>query len=67
MHDLLNTFMPTALNEAGKPIIIEPDVVVGDYLELKAEMNCLVAAPICPGRSSGPVSHIVHFEIHERA
>lgn len=67
VHDPLNIFMTTALNEAGKPIFIDPDAVAGDYLELQAEMNCLVAASICPGRSSGPVPHIVHFEIYERA
>ena len=67
VHDPLNIFMNTALNEAGKPIFVDPDAVAGDYLELQAEMNCLVAASICPGRSSGPEPHPVHFEIYERA
>ena len=67
VHDPLNIFMTTALNDAGKPIFVDPDAVTGDYLEMQAEMDCLVAASICPGRSSGPVPHIVHFEIYERS
>ena len=67
VHDPLNIFMTTTLNEAEKHIFIDPDAVAGDYLELQAEMNCLVGASICPGRSRGPVPHIVHFEIYERS
>ncbi len=64
VHDPLNVFMNTGLDENGNLFHVDPDAVAGDYVELRAEMNCLVAVSICPGQSSGPVHHSVSFEIY---
>jgi uncharacterized protein YcgI (DUF1989 family) len=65
VHDPFNVFMNTGLDENDQLFFIDPDARAGDYLELRAEMNCLIAISTCPGRSSGPEPHTVHFEIYE--
>ena len=67
VHDPLNIFMNTGIDEKGNLFFVDPDAVAGDYIELRAEMNCLVAVSICPGLSSGPVHYPVSFEIYEPA
>jgi uncharacterized protein YcgI (DUF1989 family) len=48
-----------------RSIIFEAsDAVAGDFIDLRAEMDCLVAISTCPGISSGPVHHPVSFEIY---
>jgi uncharacterized protein len=64
VHDPFNIFMKTGLDADGKYFWVEPDAVKGDYIELQAEIDCLVAISTCPGRSSGPVNHAVTFEIY---
>ena len=64
VHDPLNIFMNTGVDEKDNLFFVDPDAVAGDYIELRAEMNCLVAVSICPGRSSGPMHHPVRFEIY---
>ena len=54
--DLLNTYAT---------FFVDPDARPGDYLEMRAELNCLIAISTCPGRSSGPQPHTVHFEIYD--
>ena len=63
MHDPFNIFMTTGLNEAGKPFYLPSDSKKGDYVELLAEMDCLVAVSACPGGSSGPQSNPLMIEI----
>lgn len=63
VHDPFNIFMKTGIDERDRYFWVESDAVVGDYIELRAEMDCLVAVSTCPGRSSGPVNHAVSFEI----
>jgi hypothetical protein len=65
VHDPLNVFMNTGLDSNDQLFFIDPDASVGDYLELRAEINCLIAISTCPGRSSGPEPHTVHFEIYD--
>jgi uncharacterized protein YcgI (DUF1989 family) len=65
VHDPFNIFMKTGLDNDGKYFWVPPDAVQGDYIELQAELDCLVAVSICPGRSSGPVNHAVTFEIYD--
>jgi uncharacterized protein len=64
VHDPFNIFMKTGIDGLGKLFFVDPDAVAGDYLELRAEMDCLVAISTCPGRSSGPVPHPVNVEIY---
>jgi len=65
VHDPFNVFMNTGLDENDKLFFIDPDARPGDYLEMRAEVNCLIAISTCPGRSSGPEPHTVHFEIYD--
>jgi uncharacterized protein YcgI (DUF1989 family) len=64
VHPAFNIFMKTGLGPDGKFFWVEPDAVAGDYLEVRAEIDCLVAISTCPGRSSGPKHHPVSFEIY---
>lgn len=64
VHNPFNMFMKTGVEPNGTYFIVEPDAVAGDYVELRAAMDCLVAVSICPGRSSGPQPHPVWFEIY---
>jgi uncharacterized protein len=65
VHDPFNVFMNTGLDENDQLFFIDPDAKPGDYLEMRAELNCLIAISTCPGRSSGPEPHTVHFEIYD--
>lgn len=65
VHDPFNVFMNTGLDENDQLFFVDPDARPGDYLEMRAELNCLIAISTCPGRSSGPQPHTVHFEIYD--
>jgi uncharacterized protein YcgI (DUF1989 family) len=65
VHDPFNVFMNTGLDENDQLFFVDPDARPGDYVELRAELNCLIAISTCPGRSSGPEPHSVHFEIYD--
>lgn len=64
VHDPFNIFMKTGIDSGDKLFFVDPDANTGDYVELRSEMDCLVAISTCPGRSSGPVPHPVSIEIH---
>lgn len=57
VHDPLNLFMTTGLNEEGRPYYLPSVSEKGDYVEFVAEIDCLVAVSACPGGSSGSVSN----------
>jgi uncharacterized protein len=63
VHDPFNIFMTTGLNRSGKPFYLPSDARKGDYVDLLAEMNVLVAISACPGGSSGNQSHPLDVEI----
>ena len=65
VHDPFNIFMKTGVDPSGNLIFEASDATAGDYIELQAQMNCLVAISTCPGISSGPVHHPVSFEIYD--
>jgi uncharacterized protein len=55
VQDVFNPFMRTGVSE--NRLFHEPSAAVaGDYVELRAEMNVLVAMSACQGRSSQPDS-----------
>jgi uncharacterized protein YcgI (DUF1989 family) len=56
VHDPLNVFMTTGLNAEGQPFYLPCAADKGDYVELIAEIDCLVAISACPGGSSGDKS-----------
>lgn len=49
VHDVLNVFQVTGLNEEGKYFMEESPAKKGDYVEFFAEMDLLVALSTCPG------------------
>jgi uncharacterized protein YcgI (DUF1989 family) len=63
VHDPFNIFMTTGLNRAGKPFYLPSDARKGDYVDLLAEMNVLVAISACPGGSSRKQSYPLGVEI----
>jgi uncharacterized protein YcgI (DUF1989 family) len=63
VHDPLNLFMTTGSNEAGRPFYLPSNARKGDYVELYAEIDCLVAISACPGGSSGPTHHPLRVDI----
>jgi uncharacterized protein len=67
VHDPFNIFMTTGLNDAGKPFYLPSDAKKGDYVELLAEIHCLVAVSACPGGSSGSQSRPLMIEIFSQA
>jgi uncharacterized protein len=67
VHDPFNIFMKTGLDPSGNLIFEASDAKAGDYVEMEARMNCLVAISMCPGISSGPIHHRVIFEIYDPA
>jgi len=66
VHDPFNIFMTTGLNRAGKPFYLPSEARKGDYVDLLAEMNLLVAISACPGGSSGKESHGLEVQIFGR-
>ena len=52
VHDAFNIFMKTGLDEEDRLFQEPADSVAGDYLELRAEIDCLVAVSACPGRGT---------------
>jgi uncharacterized protein len=65
VHDPFNVCMNTGIDDKDQLFFIDPDARKGDYLEMRADIDCLVAISTCPGRSSGPEPHTVHFEIYD--
>ena len=64
VHDAFNIFMTTGLDENDRFFYLEPDCRKGDYLELHAEMDCIVAISACPGASSGPTKRPIGISIY---
>jgi len=53
VHDPLNLFMTTGLNEEGRPIYLASAAKKGDFVDLYADLSCIIAISACPGGSSG--------------
>jgi uncharacterized protein YcgI (DUF1989 family) len=65
IHDPFNIFMRTGTDGNDKSFWEEPfDVKAGDYIDLLAEMDVIVAASACPGLSSGPGERPFGVEIY---
>jgi uncharacterized protein YcgI (DUF1989 family) len=64
VHDAFNIFMTTGLGEDDRFFYVDPDAEQGDYLELHAEFDCIVAISACPGASSGPVKRPIGIQIY---
>jgi uncharacterized protein YcgI (DUF1989 family) len=64
VHDAFNIFMTAGLDENDRFFFVEPDAVKGDYVELYAEIDCIVAISACPGVSSGATNHPLGLQIY---
>lgn len=64
VHDAFNIFMKTCALPNGTQVYRDPDAKKGDYMDLRAEMDCLVSLSACPGRSSGPRTRRLGVEIY---
>ena len=67
VHDAFNIFMRTGIDRKDRLFFEKPLAKKGDYMDLRAEMDCLVAVSACPGKSSGGVHHPLAIEIFEVA
>ncbi len=53
VHDPLNLFMTTGVNEEGRPFYLPSVARKDDFVELFADIACIIAISSCPGGSSG--------------
>jgi hypothetical protein len=54
VHDALNLFMATGFDSEDQVIIAVSDAKEGELVELRAEIDCLVAISSCPGGCTAP-------------
>jgi uncharacterized protein YcgI (DUF1989 family) len=52
-HDTINLFQKVGVEEDGSLFIEESDARKGDYVELRAEMDCIVNISACPADAAG--------------
>jgi uncharacterized protein len=52
VHDAFNIFMKTGLTAADTLFQESPESQAGDYVELRAEMDCIVGVSACPGEGN---------------
>ncbi len=64
VHDPFNIFMRTGLSRDDRLFFEDSAAEKGDYIDLRAEMDCIVAISACPGKSSGPVLRPLGIEIY---
>jgi uncharacterized protein YcgI (DUF1989 family) len=65
VHDAFNLFMKTGIDGNDKLFAEMTDAKKGDYMDLRAEMDCIVALSACPGHTS-PVLLPVGVEIYDQ-
>jgi len=65
VHDPVNLFMTTGLNEEGRPFYLPSASHQGDYVELYADIPCIVAISACPGGSSGTKHYPLQADIFD--
>jgi uncharacterized protein len=51
VHDAFNIFMKTGLGSDDRLFWEDPESAADDYVELQAEIDCLVAVSACPGEA----------------
>ena len=53
VHDPLNLFMTTGVNDEDRPFYLPSAAKKDDFVELYADIACIIAISACPGGSSG--------------
>lgn len=65
VHDTFNAFMRTGLDPSTQKFFTEPaNAKADDYMDLRAEQDCLVAISACPGFTAENINDLV-LEIYE--
>ena len=64
VQDTWNVFMRTGF-EDGRPFLEPTDAATGDYVEIRAEQDLIVAISACQGRSSQPNSTGLRVELDQ--
>lgn len=60
VHDTFNIFMRTGLDPKTQQFFTEPaDARETDYMDLRAEMDCLIALSSCPGFTAPDIRDVV--------
>jgi hypothetical protein len=67
VHDAFNLFMTTGIDDNGRLFYLDPDAKKGEYVELHAEMDCLVAISACPGGCSGPHNKPIGVQVYRHS
>ncbi len=65
IHDAFNIFMTTGIDDEDRLFFLEPDAKKGDYLDLYAEMDAIVAVSACPGGCSGPQNKAIGIQTYD--
>ena len=65
VHDPFNLFMKTGLDADDRPFYEDPDARAGDYIELRAEIDCLVALTVCTSPCIGDETHALQVQIYD--
>ena len=65
VHDPFNLFMKTGLDGDDRPFYEDPDARAGDYIELRAEIDCLVALTVCTSPCIGDETHPLQVQIYD--
>lgn len=63
VHDALNLFMATSLRADDRFFFEPSDARAGEYVDLRAEIDCLIAISACPGACTAPGSTGLEWEI----
>lgn len=66
VHDAFNIFMTTGYDERHRLFYLPPEARRGDFVELYAEIDAMVAISCCPGGCNGPVNHGLLMEVFEQ-
>ncbi len=67
VHDAFNIFMATGIDERRKLFFVPPVARQGDYVELIAEIDTVVALSCCPGGCNGDANKGLAVAVFELA
>jgi uncharacterized protein len=66
VHDAFNVFMCTGYDDRDRLFYLDSDARQGDYVELFAEIDTIVAISCCPGRSSGNTTRGLEIQVFDQ-
>jgi uncharacterized protein YcgI (DUF1989 family) len=65
VHDPLNLFMTTGLNDEDRPFYLPSVTKKDDYVELYADIPSIIAISACPGGSSGTKHYPIRCDVFD--